>query len=286
MSANSSKMRWEALDLIGESCSSHAGPDWHIEWRQRSRKSPLPLPDDQGMLWHFAVAIAFSQGARSSSVRYLVREPVFAEAFSDFEPGRLARKNPEVILRRYWFRLGHMRYKTKVRSIVGCAKVLNKISKEFGSFALYLKSFRVPRRLRSARDLERFWEHFDHLLADLREREMPFFRSTTSLLQLLLDLDYDSVKPDLIVMRLARRIGMVERETGDKHLRLVARKVQQYALTRDVRAQAVDLQLLAFGGQTGSRELLNTRFCPASDPCSNSNCAVGKKKLCNAVHSV
>ena len=34
---------------------------------------------------------------------------------------------------------------------------------------------------------------------------MPFFRSTTSLLQLLLDLDYDSIKPDLIVIVSSRQ---------------------------------------------------------------------------------
>lgn len=114
---------------------------------------------------------------------------------------------------------------------------------------------------------------------------MPFFRSTTSLLQLLLDLDYDSVKPDLIVMRLARRIGMTDRELGDRHLRKVAREVQLYAVNRGVRAQAVDLEMLAFGGQTGSRTLLNKRFCPPSDPCRNHTCALGRKGLCKASQS-
>ena len=276
---------YKAFDEIGVSCVQHAGPNWNGEWRERIRKTPRPLPDDRGMMRQFAVAIAYSQGARSSSVRHLIREPVFAEAFIGFDPGRLARRSPEVILRRYWNRLGYIRFKGKVTRIVGCAKVLNRISRDHGSFASFLRSFRIPRRLRAPDDIERYWERFDLLQVDLREREMPFFRSTTSLLQLLLDLDYDSVKPDLIVMRLARRIGMVERELGEKHIRNVARRVQEFAVARGIRAQAVDLQMLAFGGQTGSRELLRTRFCPASDPCSHPECPVGAIGLCKAAHS-
>ena len=75
---------------------------------------------------------------------------------------------------------------------------------------------------------------------------------------------------------------MVEKETGDRQLRLVARGIQEYAVAREIRAQAVDLQLLAFGGQTGSRELLTQRFCPASDPCENRDCVIGRKGLCKA----
>lgn len=233
----------------------------------------------------FVVAIAYSQGARSSIVRDLVEQPFFREAFADFDPVRLSRKQPKAILRRYWDRLGHIRFKGKIGRIVECAKVLNRVSREFGSFAAYLSSFRIPRRLRAQEDIDQFWERFDLLRRDLADRKMPFFRSTTSLLQLLLDLDYDSVKPDLIVMRLARRIGMVEREVGDKHLRAAARKTQEYAVSRGIRAQAVDLQMLAYGGQTGARQLLKTRFCPASDPCTNRECVVGRNGLCNAVAS-
>ncbi|MEZ5325789.1 MAG: DNA-3-methyladenine glycosylase I [Verrucomicrobiales bacterium] len=274
---------YQALDLIGTACTQCGGKEWQAEWRSRTRMKPQPLPGDQDMMRHFAVAIAFSQGARSSVVRHLVREAVFAEAFADFEPARLARKQPEVILRRYWDRLGHMRFRGKIERIVECAKVLLGVQHEFGSFGAYLKSFRIPRRLCTTEDIDSFWERFDRLRADLRLRKMPFFQSTTSLLQLLLDLDYDSVKPDLIVMRLARRIGMVDRELGERQIRKAARSIQEYAVAQGIRAQAVDIQILAFGGQTGARELLTRRFCPASDPCHHNDCPVGNNGLCKAL---
>lgn len=274
---------FQALDLIGQACAESAAPEWQAEWRDRTRRTPRRLPDNRGMMRHFAVAIAYSQGARSSEIRKLVRSSVFARAFLHFDPVELGRKRPETILRHFWHRLGHMRYRGKVARIVGCARVLNQISGEYGSFATYLRSYRIPRRLKTVNDIEHFWGRFDRIQADLRKRDMPFFRSTTSLLQLLLDLDYDSVKPDLIVMRLARRIGMVERETGDRQLRSVARQVQEFAVARGLRAQAIDLELLAFGGQTGSRQLLETHFCPASDPCEHPDCAIGRKGLCKSV---
>jgi len=276
---------WLALDLVAEACAASGTPEWKQEWRDRTRKSPRRLPDDLALMRRMAVAIAYSQGSRSSVIRDLVREPVFAEAFAQFDPGRLARKKPATIRRLHWHELSSLRFRSKIDRIVACASVLNGISREFGSFADYLLSFEIPRRLRTPSEVDQFWSAFDRLRADLRGREMPFFRSTTSLLQLLLDLDYDSVKPDLIVMRLARRIGMTDRELGEKHLRAVAREVQDYAIRRGVRAQAVDLEMLALGGQTGARLLLSERFCPPSDPCRHTSCSLGRKGLCKASQS-
>ncbi|HIG29794.1 MAG TPA: hypothetical protein EYQ50_19145 [Verrucomicrobiales bacterium] len=276
---------YSALDLIADCCSQSAGPDWKTEWRHRNRKTPQQLPSDRNMMRHFAVAIAYSQGARSSIVRQLVRDPVFEKAFVGFYPRLLARKNPNVILTNYWAVLSHIRFRSKVIQIVKCAKVLIEISHEFDGFSSYLKSFRIPRRLRLRKDIDIFWERFDHLQKDLHEREMPFFRSTTSLLQLLLDLDFDSVKPDLIVMRLARRIGIIECETGETQLRMAVRKIQEFSVLRKIRAPVIDLQILAFGGQTGSRELLENRFCPSSDPCINTDCPVGNSNFCKAMIS-
>ena len=77
---------------------------------------------------------------------------------------------------------------------------------------------------------------------------MPFFRHTTSLLQLLLDLDHDAIKPDLIVMRLCRRLGIASKEVGDKHFRHAVRFLQEYTVQRKISARALDWALLAFGG--------------------------------------
>ena len=114
---------------------------------------------------------------------------------------------------------------------------------------------------------------------------MPFFRSTTSLLQLLLDLDFDTVKPDLIVMRLARRLGIVGREEGDRAFRECARFLQTYSIGESCRASELDLALLAFGGQTGASRLLTQRFCPAIRPLPSSRLPLGRKWFMHGAQS-
>jgi 3-methyladenine DNA glycosylase Tag len=271
-----------ALDLVRQQCHTSATSGWHQEMDRRTQCTPRPIPSDQKIMRHFCVAIAYSQGARSAQIGALIKTPIFREAFADFNPVALAQCNPNVIIKSFWSHLGHFRFKGKIRQIVRCAKTLNVITRENGSFVRYLQGFQIPRRIRSQTDIDQFWLRFDQLRRDLKCREMPFFSRTTSLLQLLLDLDYDSVKPDLIIMRLAHRIGIVGRETGDRALRQCVRFLQAYSVRKSCRAAELDLALLAFGGQSGAAQLLTKRFCPPSDPCHHAACAVGADRLCAA----
>ena len=165
----------------------------------------------------FCIAIAYSQGARSKSVYPLVRSQAFKYAFLFFDHHELAKFDPERILERHWDVLRIIRFRSKVVRIVECARILVEIVEEFGSFAKFLGRFRIPKNIDSPENLECFWKGFDSLRKDLEKRAMPFFRHTTSLLQLLLDLDHDAIKPDLIVMRFCRRLGIVTKEVGDQH---------------------------------------------------------------------
>jgi hypothetical protein len=228
----------------------------------------------------FAAAIAYSQGARSKAIGDLIHQPIFHQAFADFFPSRLSSTPPGDILTTYWNKLRAMRFQSKVSAIVGCACVLVEIEGNHGSFRNYLLNFKIPRRIDSREGIVQFWSGFDELQADMRLRGMPFFRSTTSLLQLLLDLDYDSVKPDLIVMRLARRLGMVAKETGDRNFRTVVRMLQEYAVDRHIRVAALDWYMLAFGGQTEAVSYLTNRFCAGPGSCSNDACLIGGQRLC------
>jgi len=271
---------WKALDAIFDTCKHHASPEFWKYADGSLKECHTPLPDDQGMMRHLCEAIAFSQGARSSMVTLLIKEPVFEQAFKGFDPDKLAEASPENIRGQYWGQLKRMRYKKKVDAIIGCAGVLRGIARENGSFAEYLRAYGIPPRLKSPVDIDLFWRTFDAVLGDLQRRRMPFFRSTTSLLQLLLGLDYDSVKPDLIVMRLARRIGMVRKETGDRHLREAVRKLQEYALARGIRVSATDWHLLAYGGQTEAGPTLTEKFCLGPGSCSSIKCPLGTGGLC------
>ena len=271
-----------ALAAILKHCASSATPRWRDEIARRACRSFQPLPGDHEIMRRICVAIAYSQSSRSSLIGELIETPVFKEAFAGFDPVALECRDPGRILANYWNQLGHFRFRSKIPRIVQCARVLNSIIRDHDSFAAYLEGFQIPRRIRIGQHLDQFWRQFDTLQRDLRRREMPFFRSTTSLLQLLLDLDYDSVKPDLIVMRLARRIGIVDRETGERAFRQCVRFLQEYSIASSCRAAELDLALLAFGGQASAGQLLTERFCPPADPCNHLTCPAGKARLCFA----
>lgn len=228
----------------------------------------------------FCIAIAYSQGARSKSVYPLVRSQAFKDAFLFFDHHELAKFDPERILERHWDVLRIIRFRSKVVKIVECARILVEIVEEYGSFAKFLGRFRIPKNIDSPENLECFWKGFDSLRKDLEKRAMPFFRHTTSLLQLLLDLDHDAIKPDLIVMRFCRRLGIVTKEVGDKHFRHAVRFLQEYAIDRKISASALDWVVLAFGGQSGAGSLLDKKFCPAQQTCSNDACNLGKGGFC------
>ena len=275
---------WQSLDLICQEYDRHSNRLGQQELRHHSRKRPIPLPDNNEMMRRFAVAISYSQGSQSKLVSQLIEREVFSNAFDAFNFEKLANRDPELIRKRYWKDLGYLRFRKKIDRIIQCAKVLEVIVKSHGTFGNYLRSFRVPRRIQSVEHINTFWEGFVDLKKDLKARKMPFFNQTTSLLQLLLDLDYDSAKPDLIVMRLARRIGIVDSETGESNLIKTVKEFQKYAVDRGIRLSAVDLCVLSFGGQTSARELLNVRFCPNSDPCHNKKCSVGSSYLCSSFY--
>lgn len=271
---------WKALDLIREVSDHFGNDDFHRTIAERQVVQQIPIPSGQAMMQKICEAIAYSQGARSNNIAELVKTSHFSEAFAHFNLELLAGTPPEEILKNYWQYLKYIRFKTKVHSIVTCAKILCDIEREHGSFAQYIQYFAFPGRIHSESDIDAFWAGFNHFLADMYVRKMPFFKSTTSLLQLLLDLDYDSVKPDLIIMRLARRIGMVPKETGDDNLRSVVRQLQEYSVQNSVSSRAMDWYMLYYGGQADAGRQLTRRFCPSNDECRVAVCTIGRYGYC------
>jgi 3-methyladenine DNA glycosylase Tag len=269
-----------ALDGIVELCGKHSRPEFSLEIARRSREMPRRELTSRFVMREMCVAIAFSQGARSALVGELIESDVFRAAFAEFDPAELRKRSATKIVRAHWRELSVIRFREKITRIVRCAQVLHSIETEHGSFDGFLKSFGIPQRIHSLADIGVFWSCFDSLQAVMKRRRMPFFRSTTSLLQLLLQLDYDCIKPDLIVMRLALRIGLVPRETGDRNLRRATRAVQEYTVHKGIRANAMDWYLLAFGGQSGAKRHLNQSFCPSRGACNNMHCAVGRDRQC------
>ncbi len=70
----------------------------------------------------------------------------------------------------------------------------------------------IPKEIRTEKDIKIFWIGFKKLKKVMEENKVLFFRSTTSLLHFLLETGYDCVKHDLVVMKVAKKIGIVDKE--------------------------------------------------------------------------
>jgi len=250
------------LDRIISHCKTSGKEEWQKEYSRRVNPVKSQIPTDEVIMQRFCIAIAYSQGSRSKLINALIKTKVFNEAFMEFDFKKLAKADPETILEKHWGNLRIMRFRSKIEKIVQCAQFLVKVSQKYGSFAKFLGTFKIPRKIDSDKKIELFWKGFDSLQKELNHQSVPFFRHTTSLLQLLLDLDFDSVKPDLIIMRLCKKLGIVEKELGDKHFRRCVRFLQEYAVSRKTSALSVDFALLAFGGQTWAGSLLKKPVTP------------------------
>ena len=91
---NSSKST-QALDDMRLLCDTHGTKAFKKEIEQRSRSHTVEIPGMREIMKIFCKAIAYSQSARSSLVTELVDNPVFCEAFDNFEPERLAERRPD-----------------------------------------------------------------------------------------------------------------------------------------------------------------------------------------------
>lgn len=244
---------YRQFDRAWDSLTKGASKAWLADLERCQAEKQLPIPSGDALMEKFCVAIAHSQSAPSDVVLRMIKAGHLKAAMHGYSVEKIAAENPAQLLRRCWKKpLTCVRFRGKIKSMVLCARILRDIESEHGSFARYLASFRVPRRVRSEEDIETFWSAFDALQQDLKKRKIPFFANTTSLLQLLIDLDHDALKPDLIVMRVALQWGIVPRETGIPALRQAVRAFQEYGVSRQRRPLAVDWVVLTYGKQKGA----------------------------------
>ena len=123
-----------------------------------------------------------------------------------------------------------------------------------------LNEINIPKEIKTEVDIENFWKGFDKLLKTLKENKIPFFQSTTSLLHFLLDSGYDCVKPDLVVMKVSKKLKFVEEVTGDKNFRKAVRTIQEYSLNRNIRPTIVDYYFLIDEAQRGAKKYVTEEF--------------------------
>ncbi len=252
------KQIFNSIDkIVGEVYSARIDPKFSEEIEKRNQRNPTTIQDDNDVLRRFARLIAFSQNAPSDKVSDMLDKGIFDDIFHNFEVDEVAKMNPEFIIDHYWDKIRVIRFKKKIHFIVDCANSLILIERECGSFAALLKD--IPVSLKSRNDVEIFWEKFNVLKNNLEKVNMPFFRQSTSLLHFLLHIGYDCIKPDVIIMEVAKNLGIVSSNSEKDRLQVV-KFIQLYSISRRIRPSIVDFYLLIYGGQRWAKKFVHASF--------------------------
>jgi len=204
----------------------------------------------------FITLIAYSQNANSKLVEQIIETGIFNKIFADFDINKIVEMNPCDLADEYWEKIGGIRQQAKLFHIVSLARKIKKI----GSFNKLLTETEIPKTVKTENDIDDFWIGFKKLKKIMVANKVPFFRSTTSLLHFLLVTGYDCVKPDLVIMKVAKKIGIVEKESGNKNLIQTVRTIQEYSINRKIRPSVIDLYFLIDGGQFGAKKFVNDEF--------------------------
>lgn len=231
-------------------------PLFSEEKNRRQSRTVSTLPNDDEILKKLSYLIAFSQNSNSEIVEQVIKSGKFDNAFENFNIDKVVKLNPCDIADNHWDSIKGIRQQAKLFHIVSLARKI----KSIGSFADILNQTNIPTTIKTGKDIEDFWFGFDKLLVTLKNNKIPFFQSTTSLLHFLLEIGYDCIKPDLVVMKVAKKLNIVDNETSDKNLRKTVRFIQHYSIDRKIRPSIVDFYFLIDEGQMGARKYVNQNF--------------------------
>lgn len=247
---------FQDLDLLIENVNNHGVDKLKNEIEARKKRSSIVLGNNDFFMEQFAGKIAFSQNANSNSVSEMIEAGVLRDAFQNFDTGVVVSLSSDKIIEEYWGRLGVIRFPGKIPRIIGCALALETIENNGESMKELLKN--IPKEVNNVADLDNFWTEFTILKNKLKEYKMPFFKQTTSLLHLLVDLGFYCLKPDLVVMKVASQgLGLTQYKKSyypDKELVKVVRAIQTYSLEKGLRPEVLDLYLLIEGGQSWAKK--------------------------------
>ncbi len=231
-------------------------PLFSNEKNSRQNKIVTIIPSDSEILKTLSYLIAYSQNSNSEIVEQVLKSGKFDQAFENFNIDKVVKLNPCDIADNYWNSIKGIRQQAKIFHIVSLARKI----KNIGSFSEILNQTNIPVTIKTEKDIYDFWCGFDQLLAKLKTNKIPFFQSTTSLLHFLLDIGYDCVKPDLVVMKVAKKLNIVDNETGDKNFRKTVRFIQEYSINRKIRPSIVDFYFLIEEGQMGAKKFVKQEF--------------------------
>ncbi len=223
--------------------------------------------ENNNLLRVMASLIAYSNNAPSDAVAAILESGVFERVFFHFDIRTVARMNPDWIIENNWGAIRDIRFKKKVGAIITCAKLLASNRNSNISIETFFDNYNLPKELATEDDINRFWQQYDYLLAGFIVMDMPYFKNDTALLHLLLYLGFPCIKPDLIVMKVAAAIGLIDSRKDYtlcslKERKSVVRTVQEYCCSRKIKPEVMDLYLLIFGGQNYARRYVSDGYVP------------------------
>ena len=231
-------------------------PIFTYEKERRQKRVVKRNFSDNGLLRTFSHLIAYSQNANSAIVEKVLSNGNLDKAFNGFVVDEVVKLNPCDIVDEHWTSIKGIRQQAKLFHIVSLARNIQRIR----DFSEVTMNNRIPERVKTTEDIEAFWKGFDDLRRRFQAEKIPFFQSTTSLLHFLMKIGYDCVKPDLIIMKVAKDLRIVDSEKGEKNLRKVVQTIQYYSINRQFRPSVVDLYLLIYGGQKGAKQYVQKDF--------------------------
>ena len=225
-------------------------PIFSDELKRRQNNTVSESLTDNEILKTFTNLIAYSQNAKSDVVEKIIRSGIFNKVFSGFDINKVSQMNPCDLADEYWTKISGIRQQAKLFHIVSLARKIKRI----GSFSRILTEIEIPKQINSTDDIDKFWVGFQKLLKTLKTNKIPFFSSTTSLLHFLLDTGYDCVKPDLVVMKVSKKLGIVASDKGNKNLIKTVKTIQQYSVQTKRRPAIIDFYFLIDEGQLGAKK--------------------------------
>ncbi|WP_437206202.1 hypothetical protein [Planctomicrobium sp. SH664] len=252
---DNNSMLFRKIDLIVERVKRHAiEPEFSREVARREKKPDYDLPDDR-VLKRMIELIAFSEGAQSKLVAEMLERGDLDRALMSYSPNKIAKLNPEIVIRDHWPRLSSIRFKKKITRMVECGGKLEQIASKHGSLMGYLMAKKLPNQITNLEEIDAFWAAFDEVQREFKAVKMPSFQNVTTLCHLLSDFGFDCAKPDSVVMGVAVKLGIVPdlKKHSDDNLREVVQTMQKYSISRNQRTPVIDLYFLIDGGQTEAK---------------------------------
>lgn len=201
-------------------------------------------------LFEMLILIIFYSGFRASTVES--KEKIILWHLSDYEKVAQYTDND---LKRILADQQMIRNERKIKGCIANAKKFKEIVDEYGTFQNYLDSFDAN-------------SSFDNLVLLKEELEYRFdYLGGTTVYHFLTDLGYNVLKPDRVLLRIFKRLGLIESE---KQLLKTVVHGRKFAIATGRPIRYVDIILVKYGQQGESKMFgLKNGICLEKNPACN-----------------